>query len=66
MGASVGQPRGVMPDGMPRPQRVSESYAPVVLEEEAPARVSLRREEAAPRQYYIRRKVELALYGYTE
>ena len=51
-----GQPRGVIPDGMPRPQRASESFAPVVPEETAPARVQLRREEAAPRQYYIRRK----------
>ena len=42
------------------------SFVPVVPEEEAPERVQPRREEVAPRQYYIRRKVELVLYGYTE
>ena len=46
----AGQPWEAIPSGMPRPQRASESFAPVVPEEEAPVRVQLRCEEAAPRQ----------------
>ena len=46
----VGLPREMMYSGEPRPQRVSVSFAPVVPEEEAPARTQPRREEAAPRE----------------
>ena len=62
----VGLPWEPVPSGAPRPKRVGVSFVPVVPEEEAPERVQPRREEVAPRQYYIRRKVELVLYGYTE
>ena len=47
----VGLPRELMPSGEPRLQRVSVSFAPVVPDEEAPARIQSRREEAAPREY---------------
>ena len=51
----LGLPWEIMPSGTPRPQRVNASFAPKVPEEEAPARIQSRREEVAPREYYVRR-----------
>ena len=62
----MGLPRESIPGGAPRSQRVSASFAPEVPEEEAPARTQSRREEAAPREYYIRQRAQLVLHGYRE
>ena len=55
-----GLPWEPVPKYVQRPARVGVTFVPAVPEEEAPPRADARREEIAPRQLYIRRKVELA------